>query len=440
MKTVSKSLASPGRGIVAHRANPIALVIVLVVTFLLTDTIANAQTFRLAVLGSSTAAGVGANPIDSSWVNKFARYLQDTVPPSEVDDLAIGGYTTFNVMPTGYIPPSPWNVWYLEPDDSHNITYALSLNPSVIIVNLPSNDCVLHVPVEQQIANYDRLVQEADAHGVPIWIASSQPRTSADEEGRDLLKRMRDIIMSAYAPRSIDFWAGLARSDGTIISEYDYDGIHLNNAGHGILFARVKDAINIPPLPIELVSFEAVAKNNDVELIWTTLLEVNNYGFLVLRNGAEIGFVEGGGTATQPRQYRFVDAYVPYGSYTYSLRQIDLDGTAHLLALVARTQVGPSTKVSPTSDNGLAGFTLEQNYPNPFNPRTTIVFETPKSSEVTLSVYDILGREVSVLVNERMGAGVHEATFDASGLATGVYLYRLQAGEIMQTKKLMVLN
>jgi len=85
-------------------------------------------------------------------------------------------------------------------------------------------------------------------------------------------------------------------------------------------------------------------------------------------------------------------------------------------------------------------FALQQNYPNPFNPSTTIKYELPKSSEVRLSVFDMLGREVSVLVNERRDAGVHEVKFDGSNLASGVYFYRLQAGDFVQTRKVLVLR
>jgi len=85
-------------------------------------------------------------------------------------------------------------------------------------------------------------------------------------------------------------------------------------------------------------------------------------------------------------------------------------------------------------------FLLEQNYPNPFNPSTTIKYALPKSSMVRLSVYDLLGREVTVLVNERREAGVHEARFDASGLASGVYLYRLQTGDVTHTKRSLLLR
>jgi hypothetical protein len=85
-------------------------------------------------------------------------------------------------------------------------------------------------------------------------------------------------------------------------------------------------------------------------------------------------------------------------------------------------------------------FELCQNYPNPFNPTTTIKYELPNASHVTLSVYDIPGREVSVLVNDRRNARVHEVKFDAAGLASGVYFYRLQAGSYVDTKKLLLVR
>jgi hypothetical protein len=85
-------------------------------------------------------------------------------------------------------------------------------------------------------------------------------------------------------------------------------------------------------------------------------------------------------------------------------------------------------------------YALAQNYPNPFNPSTTIKFELPKASQVNLTVFDILGREVSVLVNERRDAGVYEVKFDAAGLSSGVYFYRLQAGDFTQTKRLLLLK
>ena len=83
---------------------------------------------------------------------------------------------------------------------------------------------------------------------------------------------------------------------------------------------------------------------------------------------------------------------------------------------------------------------LRQNYPNPFNPSTTSKYELSKTSMVRLSVCDILGREVAELVDGRKDAGSYEVRFDAVGLSSGVYFYRLQAGEYVATKKLVLMK
>ena len=85
-------------------------------------------------------------------------------------------------------------------------------------------------------------------------------------------------------------------------------------------------------------------------------------------------------------------------------------------------------------------FVLHQNHPNPFNPNTTIRYELPTASEVRLTVYDILGRELSTLVNERRDVGVHEVTFDGSSISSGVYFYRLQAGGVVQSRKMVIVK
>jgi hypothetical protein len=114
--------------------------------------------------------------------------------------------------------------------------------------------------------------------------------------------------------------------------------------------------------------------------------------------------------------------------------------------------VGNSGTILRTTDGGLtdvaaqgpspapSSFVLWQNYPNPFNPSAGIKVELPSTSNGILSVYDMLGREVSVLVNERREAGVHEVRFDASRLPRGVYFYRIHAGEFVQAKELLLLR
>ncbi len=98
-----------------------------------------------------------------------------------------------------------------------------------------------------------------------------------------------------------------------------------------------------------------------------------------------------------------------------------------------------STGVKRTSEIA-ESFRLEQNYPNPFNPTTGIRFQVPGVSDVKLTVYDILGREVAVLVNERKAVGTYEVKFDGTGLASGAYFYRLTAGSFVQTKRLLFLR
>lgn len=87
-----------------------------------------------------------------------------------------------------------------------------------------------------------------------------------------------------------------------------------------------------------------------------------------------------------------------------------------------------------------AGFELDQNYPNPFNPTTQISFSLPVNSMISLKVYDITGREITTLVDRQMTAGDHQVTFNASSLASGVYIYRLQAGDNVQTKRMLLIK
>ena len=85
-------------------------------------------------------------------------------------------------------------------------------------------------------------------------------------------------------------------------------------------------------------------------------------------------------------------------------------------------------------------FVLYQNYPNPFNPATTIEYQLLTRSDVILRVFDILGKEVSALVNEKQNAGIHSITFSANNLSTGLYFYQLQAGHLVKTKKLILIK
>jgi hypothetical protein len=111
-----------------------------------------------------------------------------------------------------------------------------------------------------------------------------------------------------------------------------------------------------------------------------------------------------------------------------------------VVIMKASVQGTPVSSASLAAQAGPFRFELEQNYPNPFNPSTVLRYQLPEAGGVRLTVYDILVREVTVLVSERKNAGSYGVKFDGSNLASGVYFYRLQAGGFVQTKKLLLVH
>ncbi|MCB9316312.1 MAG: hypothetical protein H6569_09255 [Lewinellaceae bacterium] len=190
---------------------------------------------HIVVIGSSTAAGSGANPIDSAWVPRYSHFLQNTNPENTVTNLAMGGYNTYHLLPTAS-PPTPNRP---TPDTLRNITRALALHPDGIIINLPSNDAASGYSAEEQLANFNTIVQAANAAGVPIWVCTTQPRNfSADKIQIQLA--VRDSILQRYGDFAVNFWDDVAAPDGWINPLFNSgDGVHLNNAGHRLLFNRV---------------------------------------------------------------------------------------------------------------------------------------------------------------------------------------------------------
>jgi hypothetical protein len=105
-----------------------------------------------------------------------------------------------------------------------------------------------------------------------------------------------------------------------------------------------------------------------------------------------------------------------------------------------RNPTGNPTGVENIGKEFPKEFILEQNYPNPFNPSTSIRYAISSSQFVSLKGYDVLGKEVATLVNEEKEQGVYDIAFDASGLASGIYFYKLQIGSFVETKKMILLK
>lgn len=185
-------------------------------------------------------------------------------------------------------------------------------------------------------------------------------------------------------------------------------------------------------IPVELSSFSASVIDRSVLLKWTTASETNNMGFEVEKavdnDWLAVGFVEGKGTTTEIQNYSFTDINPGSGSVSYRLKQIDFDGTFNYSNIIY------------VELDGVSDFALNQNFPNPFNPSTVIGYQLPFSGNVEIKIYDVLGNEVSVLVDEFKEAGYHSVSFDADKFASGTYIYRIKSGEFISAKKMQLIR
>ncbi|MBL7739315.1 MAG: DUF4082 domain-containing protein [Chitinophagaceae bacterium] len=185
-------------------------------------------------------------------------------------------------------------------------------------------------------------------------------------------------------------------------------------------------------LPVTLLNLSATPGNHKVTLKWTTSSEINNRGFDVQRSEdgstwTTIGFVAGAGNSNFTVNYNFTDNNLEPRKYFYRLKQVDADERFRYSAIVAVTL------------NGKAEYLLGQNYPNPVTAGTaTIQFVLPRTEKVNLSLFDINGRLMQVLVNGSKDAGAHAIRFDAGLLSKGVYYYKMQAGDFSDVKKLTI--
>jgi hypothetical protein len=207
--------------------------------------------------------------------------------------------------------------------------------------------------------------------------------------------------------------------------------------------SRVSFAIKVP---VELSNFSAmVLQDQRVQLNWKTAFEQDNAGFNVLRGRTESGPYQKVTAQLIPARrdgdYTFVDDKVEAGGkYYYKLESVDRNGQV--------TVFGPVRIEIALPKN----FVLDQNYPNPFSARaafglskTHIRFELPKAVSVQLAIYNTLGQEVRRLVNEKRPAGYYTVLWDGRDkngrpLPSGIYHYRLQAGDFTATKKLMMVK
>jgi len=229
-----------------------------------------------------------------------------------------------------------------------------------------------------------------------------------------------NINLNAFVGQQIKIMFQL-KTDGSVTK----DGFYVDDIGI-FMYAAV---------PVELSSFTAKETSEGILISWSTATETNNKGFEIERKNftggwENIGSVEGAGTTTGKSDYQFTDSKPYSGINSYRLKQTDFDGTF---------KIYNSVEVDYT---GITEYALTQNYPNPFNPSTVINYQLPQESKVSLKLFDVLGNEVAELVNKEQAAGKYnyELRITNYELASGVYFYRIIAGDYVSTKKMVVLK
>ncbi len=191
------------------------------------------------------------------------------------------------------------------------------------------------------------------------------------------------------------------------------------------------------PLPVELTLFSSTVNGRNVLLSWRTAFEINNSRFEIERcefsseshEWQSSGFVNGNGTINSPVDYSFNDRALNSGRYKYRLRQIDYNGSFRFFDLQNDVVIGTPEHYS-----------LSQNYPNPFNPITKIDFSIPNSGVINISMYDVNGREVKILLNEFKEAGYYNIQVNGNELSSGIYFYSIKTDKFVATKKMILLK
>ena len=276
------------------------------------------------------------------------------------------------------------------------------------------------VPAQQQ--KTDTLILRNDGNA-PLIISSISTQTSVfsvSKTSTTIAAGASDTLFITFAPPASGNYA---------------DTLQLvSNAAPPVVRIPLS-GVGDNPLSVEWSSFTAIPTANSVKLLWETCCEVNNAGFEIERKQPStewqmIGFVQGRGTTSEVQRYSFNDNAAPTGTVLYRLKQVDFDGVFSYSPIVEIAIGAPTT------------FALNQNYPNPFNPETRIGYRLPVASDVKLELFDVLGRKLATLVNARQEAGSYLIALNAQtlNLASGTYFYRLQAGNFVETKKMMLLK
>ncbi len=331
------------------------------------------------------------------------------------------------------------------PEDAGGATYPFTANLAYRFYGASSEDALPQDPAPGQKYYVD---------GSGNWVQTSMPsgisiirKTSGATElkiPRSELRGTNQIYIIFYLANNYPAGNNYAQwptdnDNGTEPTLTHWFGYTLTN-GVSPNDAIYKDR----PLPAQFVSLYALTGNSKITLVWETGAEINNAGFEVFRKAEyENEFtmlasyktnpeLKGLGTSPQGKRYTYTDNTVKNGvTYEYKIYSVDFNGNRQEFgSITAKPMIEIPDK-----------YALYQNYPNPFNPRTTIKFDLSESGNVKLEIYNSLGEKVTTLYDGYMEAGYGKTiVWDASGFPSGVYYYKLTAGEFVDVKKMILMK
>ncbi|MDP2207408.1 MAG: T9SS type A sorting domain-containing protein [Bacteroidota bacterium] len=270
-----------------------------------------------------------------------------------------------------------------------------------------------------------------------IWRAI--PQCSVQKSGIVTMSAISgDFKGTAYRVTSINdttyFWEWIANQPAHKFAKYSYtastlyDSMSTTNGKHYFLVSahtnnpnvfydsNVDSGYSIDNLsPLAPKGFAALFASGQVTMRWNANVESDLHSYVLFRGTSPANLVELG--ATSDTQY--VDQSPISGNSYYAIRAMDIHENLSPFSNTIVTGVAGGDQQFPRE------YALNQNYPNPFNPSTTIKYALPQASQVSLGVYNTLGQRVALLIHGKQEAGYHEVSFNASGLTSGVYFYRL---------------
>jgi len=340
--------------------------------------------------------------------NAYVHFTTNDIDGNGKPEFWVGGDAFYN-----NIPKTLYTCYESDGNNSYKVVAKIWLN------GIFSTDAYNAFPVDVDKDGVEEIAICVDLHFLILMFTGSP-----DHHSYKLYYIKKNENPSNY---NVYYGASMYELTGDSKEEILISRQEANNNDQLRLFTSIYRPAAI--VPVELTSFTATAKGNNVLLNWSTASELNNRGYEVervsystssLKGWNRVGFVEGFGTTAEQHSYIYIDSNLTSGKYNYRLKQIDYDG---------------SFKYSKEIEVDLSSplrYSLEQNYPNPFNPNTTIEFSITEQADLTLTVYNILGKEVKSLIKEKLSPGNYTINWEAKGsdgklLSSGIYLIRLSA-------------